>query len=147
MGTSSENPSRSKNSPEGIEYLTEQVTRSCLHRSIDPKHIFFGGEDVGSYAGQFCKHPTFQRMVGCGCKCPWTPKSNGQICRPVPMFLDLMGIATMLINRRANCSPAQSGIYLNLRNLVRHRGKLSKMTNPGAKSNPHNCRSTFPWFS
>ncbi|MFH1627564.1 MAG: transposase, partial [Pseudomonadota bacterium] len=42
--------------------------------------------------------------------------------------LDLMGIATMLINRRANCSPAQSGIYLNLRNLVRHRAKLGKMT-------------------
>jgi len=38
-----------KNSPEGIEYLTEQVTRSCSHRHIDLKHVFFGGEDVGSY--------------------------------------------------------------------------------------------------
>jgi transposase len=41
--------------------------------------------------------------------------------------LDLMGIATMLLNRRANCSPAQSGVYLNLRTLVRHRKKLVKM--------------------
>jgi len=42
-----------KNSPEGIEYLKEQVTRFCLHRSIDPKHVFFGGENVGSYADNF----------------------------------------------------------------------------------------------
>jgi transposase len=41
--------------------------------------------------------------------------------------LDLMGIAVMLLNRRANCSPAQSGIYRNLRTLVRHRRKLVVM--------------------
>jgi transposase len=63
-----------KNSPEGIDYLTEQVRRSCLHRAIEHKHIFFGGEDVGS------------------------------------------------------CSPAQSGIYRNLRNLVRHRASLVVMS-------------------
>ena len=42
-----------KNSPAGIEYLVEQVSRSCDHRGIDPKHVFFGGEDVGSYAENF----------------------------------------------------------------------------------------------
>jgi transposase len=39
-----------------------------------------------------------------------------------------MGIASMLLNRRANCSPAQSGIYRNLRTLVRHRKKLVVMS-------------------
>jgi transposase len=38
-----------------------------------------------------------------------------------------MGIATMLLNRRASCSSAQSGIYRNLRTLVRHRKKLVVM--------------------
>jgi len=33
----------------------------------------------------------------------------------------------MLLNRRANCCPAQSGVYRNLRTLVRHRKKLVKM--------------------
>ena len=28
-----------KNSPKGIEYLTEQVTRSCSHRQIDRNHV------------------------------------------------------------------------------------------------------------
>ncbi|MCP4360991.1 MAG: IS110 family transposase, partial [Chloroflexi bacterium] len=41
--------------------------------------------------------------------------------------IDLMGIATMLLNCRGNCCPAQSGIYRNLRTLVRHRRKLVQM--------------------
>jgi transposase len=41
--------------------------------------------------------------------------------------IDLMGIATMLLNCSANCGPAQSGIYRNLRTLVRHRRKLVQM--------------------
>ncbi len=35
-----------------------------------------------------------------------------------------MGIGKTLLNRRGNCAPAQSGLYLNLRNLVRHRRSL-----------------------
>jgi hypothetical protein len=31
-----------KNSPEGLKYLLEQVERSCHHRGIDLKHVFFG---------------------------------------------------------------------------------------------------------
>ena len=45
-----------KNSPEGVAYLVKQVTRSCRQRGIHPKHVFFGGEDVGSYAEKFCPH-------------------------------------------------------------------------------------------
>ena len=41
--------------------------------------------------------------------------------------IDLMGIASMLLNGRANCSPAQSGVYYNLRTLVRHRRRLVQM--------------------
>ena len=29
-----------KNSPEGINYLIEQVSRSCRHRRIKRKHVF-----------------------------------------------------------------------------------------------------------
>lgn len=116
-----------KNSPEGIEYLTEQVTRSCLHRSIDPKHIFFGGEDVGSYADNFVNTLRSKGWLVAGVNAHDAKKQRANMQASTDV-LDLMGIATMLINRRANCSPAQSGIYLNLRNLVRHRGKLGKMT-------------------
>jgi transposase len=41
--------------------------------------------------------------------------------------LDLLGIARMLINRRGNCAPSQSGSYRNMRTLVRHRRKLVRL--------------------
>ena len=42
-----------KNSPEGIAFLIDQVTRSYRHRGIKKKHVFFGGEDVNSYSENF----------------------------------------------------------------------------------------------
>jgi hypothetical protein len=30
-----------KNSPEGLDYLVDQVKRSCAHRSIKLQHVFF----------------------------------------------------------------------------------------------------------
>jgi len=71
-----------KNTPEGVNYLTEQVTRSCLHRSINPKHVFFGGEDVGSYAENFAS--TLRSGDGWSLvSTPMTPKNNAQTCKPV----------------------------------------------------------------
>jgi len=112
-----------KNSPEGIEYLSEQVTRSCLSRSINPKHVFFGGEDVGSYAENFANALRSKGWFVAGVNAHDAKKQRTNMQASTDR-LDLMGIAIMLINRRANCSPAQSGIYLNLRNLVRHRASL-----------------------
>ena len=42
-----------KNNPSGVEYLCDQVKRSGHHRGIKSDHIFFGGEDAGSYADNF----------------------------------------------------------------------------------------------
>jgi transposase len=114
------------NSVDGVKYLLDQVSRSCRHRHIRPEHVFFGGEDVNSYAENFAN----------------TLRSNGWLVANVNAHdakkqrenmqantdrTALMGIAAMLLNRRANCYPAQSGIYRNLRTLVRHRKKLVKM--------------------
>jgi len=116
-----------KNSPEGIEYLTEQVTRSCLHRHIDLKHVFFGGEDVGSFAENFIHTLRSGGWIVAGVNAQDAKKQRANLQASTDR-LDLMGIASMLLNRRANCSPAQSGIYRNLRTLVRHRRKLVAMS-------------------
>nr|CBX29317.1 hypothetical protein N47_J02980 [uncultured Desulfobacterium sp.] len=116
-----------KNSPEGLEYLTQQVLSSCRHRGIDPKHTFFGGEDVGSYAQNFIN--TLRSggwlIAGVNAHDAKKQRTNAQASTDT---LDLMGIASMLLNRRANCSPAQTGIYHNLRGLTRHRKKLVDMS-------------------
>jgi len=116
-----------KNSPKGIEYLTQQVLSSCRHRGIDPKYAFFGGEDVGSYAQNFINTLRCGGWIVAGVNAHDAKKqrANAQASTDV---LDLMGIASMLLNRRATCSPAQTGIYRNLRGLTRHRKKLVDMS-------------------
>ena len=116
-----------KNTPEGVRFLTEQVNRSCRHHRINPKHVFFGGEDVGSYAENFANTLRSGGWLVAGVNAHDAKKQRANIQASTDR-LDLMGIATMLINRRGNCSPAQTGIYCNLRTLVRHRRKLVAMT-------------------
>ena len=116
-----------KNSPEGIEYLIEQVTRSCSHRQIDLKHVFFGGEDVGSYAENFVNTLRSGGWIVAGVNAHDAKEQRANMQASTDR-LDLMGIASMLLNRRGNCSPAQSGIYRNLRTVVRHRKKLVAMS-------------------
>jgi transposase len=116
-----------KNSPEGIDYLIDQVSRSCRHRRIKRKHVFFGGEDVNSYAENFVNTLRSKGWIVAGVNAHDAKEQRSSIQASTDR-LDLMGIASMLLNRRANCSPAQSGIYRNLRTLMRHRRKLVNMT-------------------
>jgi transposase len=116
-----------KNSPEGIQQLTEQVTRSCRHRKIKKQHVFFGGEDVNSYAENFVNTLRVKGWLVADVNAHDAKMQRANLQASTDR-LDLMGIATMLINKRANCYPSQSGIYRNLRTLVRHRRKLVVMS-------------------
>ncbi len=116
-----------KNSPEGIDYLTKQLLNSCKHRNIDQKHIFFGGEDPGSYAENFVSSLRSNGWLVATVNAHEAKKQRENLQASTDRT-DLLGIAKTVINRRGKCSPAQSGVYLNLRNLVRHRRKLVQMT-------------------
>ena len=116
-----------KNSPEGVEYIVGQVTRSCRRRGIKKKHVFFGAEDANSYAQNFVNALRSKGWLVGGVNARDAKKQRANLQASTDR-LDLMGIATMLLNRRANCCPAQSGIYRNLRTLVRHRRKLVVMS-------------------
>jgi len=115
-----------KNSPVGVKYLLEQVNCSCRHRGIKNEHVFFGGEDVNSYAENFVNALRSKGWLVANVNAHDAKKQRENLQASTDR-LDLMGIATMLLNRRANCCPAQSGVYRNLRTLVRHRKKLVKM--------------------
>jgi transposase len=103
------------------------VSRSCRHHKINQNHVFFGGEDVGSYAENFASTLRSGGWLVAGVNAHDAKKQRANLQASTDR-LDLMGIAAMLLNRRANCSPAQSGIYRNLRTLVRHRRRLVVMT-------------------
>jgi transposase len=115
------------NSPEGVSYLIDQLIYSCKHRYIDQNHIFFGCEDPGSYAANFINALRSKGWLVAGVNAHDAKKQRENLQASTDR-LDLMGIAKTVLNRRGNCFPAQSGDYLNLRNLVRHRRKLVVMT-------------------
>lgn len=115
-----------KNTPEGVAYLIEQVKRSCRHRGIKKQHVFFGGEDVNWFAENFANALLNKGWLVANVNAHDAKKQRENLQASTDR-LDLMGIATMLLNRRGNCRPAQSGVYKNLRTLVRHRKKLVKM--------------------
>ena len=115
-----------KNTPEGIAYIDDQVTRSCRRRGIQKKHVFFGGEDANSFAKNFVSTLRSKGFLVANVNAHDAKKQRGNVQASTDR-IDLMGIATMLLNCRANCGPAQSGIYRNLRTLVRHRRKLVQM--------------------
>ena len=115
-----------KNTPEGIAYIDDQVMRSCRRRGIKKKHVFFGGEDANSFAKNFVSTLRSKGFLVANVNAHDAKKQRGNIQASTDR-IDLMGIAAMLLNCRANCCPAQSGIYRNLRLLVRHRRKLVQM--------------------
>jgi transposase len=119
-------PFNVKNTPEGVKYLIDQTTRSCRHRHIKKDHTFFGGEDVNSYAQNFVHALRSKGWLVASVNAHDAKKQRESIQASTDQ-LDLLGIATMLLNRRANCSPAQSGVYRNLRTVVRHRREVVKM--------------------
>jgi len=134
-----------KNSPEGKNYLIEQVIKSCRYRRIKLQHTFFGGEDCGSYADNFIAALRSENWLVAGVNAH-DAKIQRENMQASTDRLDLMGICKMLLSCRGNCSPAQSGIYWNLRTLVRQRRNLITMTT-GVKNRIHTIVDRiFPGF-
>ena len=111
------------NNPEGVDYLLEQVQKTCTYHKIKTKHVFLGGEDSGSYTENFAQHLREKGYLVAGVNAQDAKKQRENMQASTDR-LDLLGIARMLISRRGNCAPSQSGAYRNLRTLVRHRRKI-----------------------
>lgn len=112
-----------KNTPAGVDFLLTQMNATCRYHKINPQHVYFGGEDCGSYTENFaaCLRDRGWLVAGVNAEDAKKQRENVQASTD---RLDLLGIARMLINRRGNCAPSQSGPYRNMRTLVRHRRNL-----------------------
>ena len=107
--------------------LPDSVSRADIKQfNIKKQHVFFGREDVNSYAENFVSALRNGGWLVANVNAHDAKKQRDNLQASTGRLV-LMGIATMLLNCRANCSPAQSGVYRNLRTLVRHRRKLVKM--------------------
>jgi transposase len=115
-----------KNTPEGLTYLLEQVRKTCTYHKIKRTHVFFGGEDCGSYSENFVQGLRARGWLVAGVNAREAKKQRENLQASTDR-LDLLGIARLLISRRGNCTPSQSGAYRNLRTLVRHRRQLVRL--------------------
>ena len=82
-----------KNTPEGIAYIDEQVTRSCRRRGIKKKYVFFGGEDANSFAKNFVSTLRSKGFVVANVNAHDAKKQRSNIQASTDR-IDLMGIAT-----------------------------------------------------
>lgn len=109
-----------KNNPEGIDFLLKTVDKICRKHHIQREHVFFGGEDCGTFSLNFV-HTLRVRgfvVVGVNAKDAADQRENVQASTDA---LDLLGIAKLLINQRGSTAGGEPGAERALRTLTRHR--------------------------
>lgn len=109
-----------KNNPEGILFLMDAVDKICRKHNILRKHVFFGGEDCGSFSKNFIYALRDEGfiVIGVNAKDAKTQRSNMQASTDA---LDLLGIAKLLLNRQGSLAGGEPGDLLALRTLTRYR--------------------------
>lgn len=109
-----------QNNQAGAAFLLEHLHKTLHHRSIDPAHVFFGGEDCPCYAQNFIAHlrekgfPVAQLNA-------WEVSRQRENFQATTDRLALDAMAKSLLQRRGNFHPAVRGLHRNLRELTRTR--------------------------
>jgi transposase len=109
-----------ENNPAGISSLLETVDKICRKHHIRREHVFFGGEDCGTFSLNFIYGLREQGFIvmGVNAKDAKDQRDNMQASSDE---LDLLGIAKVLINRRGSTAGGELGEERALRTLTRHR--------------------------
>jgi len=109
-----------ENNPEGMAFLIEVAEGICRKHHMGREHVFFGGEDCGTFSLNFI-YGLRERgflVVGVNATDAKGQRDNMQASSDE---LDLLGIAKLLINRRGSTAGGEPGAERALRSLTRHR--------------------------
>lgn len=114
------NPFPVKNNPEGLEHALKTVDALCRKHHVSREHVFFGGEDCGTFALNMIYNLRDRGflVVGVNAADAAKQRENHQASTDK---LDLLGIANMLINKRGSLAGGNIGAQRALRSLTRHR--------------------------
>ena len=115
-----------KNSPEGVEFLLEQVAKLCRKHHIEREHVFMGGEDCGTFALNMIYELRNRGFLVLGVNAEQAAKAR-QNQQASTDKLDLLGIATVLLNKRGSLAGGELGALRALRSLTRHRRRMVQM--------------------
>ncbi len=115
-----------KNNPEGIAFLLDAVGKICRKHHIKREHVFFGGEDCGTFSDNFIYALREQGFVVMGVNARDAAKQRENMQASTDK-LDLLGIAKMLLGKRGSIAGGQIGKERALRSLTRHRDSQVSM--------------------
>ena len=111
------------NTPEGIDFLIEKTEGLCRKHHIKKEHVFFGGEECGTFSSNFIYelHRRGYLVVGVHALRAKQYRENVKASTDI---LDLLGIGKALLNRQGH--PVGVDNMDHLRMITRHRRTLVK---------------------
>ena len=138
------------NNQEGIAFLLEQVDATARRRKIPKSQIFFGGEDLPSYAENFAYHLREQGYLVTRVNAKLA-KENRENEIASNDNLDLLGIAKTLLSRRARvvADPSEvddPDIYKSICTLSRSRNRWVRNSTAIANQIHTHVDQLFPGF-
>lgn len=137
------------NTLDGVAFLIDQVKASARRRKIPDNQIFFGGEDLPSYADNFVRaisdHGFYFARVNA-----WEAKESRESHLASTDCLDLNGIAKTLLSRRARSAidplETNDNIYLQIRDITRTRRQLVAQKTAASNRIHTSVDRLFPGF-
>lgn len=114
------------NTAEGLEFMMAAVEKICKKHHLQREHVFFGGEDCGTFALNFIYALRDRGFVVIGVHAKDAAKQRENMQASTD-DLDLLGIAKMLVNRRGSIAGGTMGIERSMRSLTRHRKQRVRM--------------------
>jgi transposase len=134
-----------QNDRAGIDFLLEVVAGLCRKHSINQRHVFFGGEDCGSYAFNFI-HALVSRgflVVGVNTK---QAKEERESSMASTDLIDTIGVAGMMIKMRGRTIGQAAQLVHGLKRLRRQRGAVLKAHSASAHRTHRIVDELFPGF-
>nr|WP_281281271.1 transposase [Pontiella desulfatans] len=134
-----------KNTPDGIDFTLSVVEKMCRKHHINKQHVFFGGEDCGTFSLNFAYNLREQGFPVIGVNAGDAKKLRENVQASTD-GLDLLGIANMLINMRGGAAGGEIGALRALRSLTRHRRKQVQLQTAGKNRIHQIVDQLFPGF-
>jgi transposase len=114
------------NSASGATKLLEEVRACAKKRKIGCEHVYFGGEDLPSYAENFVRKLKREKFLVIGVNA-WEAKKQRENFQASSDALDLLGIARCCLNRRGRTIEDQPEAYPSLKIATRDRDKTVRL--------------------
>lgn len=134
-----------QNNRDGLKFLLSVIAGLCRKHNICQEHVFFGGEDCGSYAFNFI-HALVSRgflVVGVNTKQAKDERESSQASTDL---IDTVGVAGMMIKMRGRTIGLATELVHGIRRLRRQRGAILKAHSASAHRMYRIADELFPGF-